>query len=159
MLVGFSGPLYRAFNPRWTAQPLSGEWAARFGGRFNRKGRPALYTVLEPGTALREVSRTKRMQPTLFVSYEASLVDVVDAAASGLDDAVLGADDWQRRMDAEGMAPSQLLADELAAQGAQGLLVRSYAPEASPADLNLVLWRWSSDTLRVVDDEGRLPAA
>ncbi len=106
MLVGFSGPLYRAFNPRWTAQPLSGEWAARFGGRFNRKGRPALYTVLEPGTALREVSRTKRMQPTLFVSYEASLVDVVDAAASGLDDAVLGADDWQRRMDAEGMAPS-----------------------------------------------------
>jgi RES domain-containing protein len=156
-LIEFRGTLYRAFNPRWTAQPLSGEWAARFGGRFNRKGRPALYTTLEPSTALREVSRTRRMQPILFISYEATLIGVVDALGSGLDLALLGADDWQRRMDAEGTAPTQDLAETLITAGATGLLVPSFAPGARPEDLNLVLWSWTADTLRVIDDEKRLP--
>lgn len=136
---------------------MSGEWAARFGGRFNRRGRPALYLTLEPATALREVSRTRRMQPTLFISYEARLNGIVDAGASGLDLTVLGADDWQRRMDELGIAPSQTLAEGLIEAGAAGLLVRSFAPLAGPDDLNIVLWSWSTDTLRVIDDEGRLP--
>ena len=50
----FTGLLYRAHNPVWSREPLSGEGAARFGGRFNRIGRIALYTSLAPETALRE---------------------------------------------------------------------------------------------------------
>ncbi len=53
----FTGLLYRAHNPVWSREPLSGEGAARFGGRFNRIGRIALYTSLAPETALREVNR------------------------------------------------------------------------------------------------------
>ena len=36
-------PLFRAHNPLWSFQPLSGAGAARAGGRFNRIGTPALY--------------------------------------------------------------------------------------------------------------------
>lgn len=96
------------------------------------------------------------MQPTLFISYEARLADIVDAAASGLPPELLGADDWQRRADAVQLPPSQALAEDLIAQGATGLLVPSFAPDARPGDLNLVLWRWTPETLRVVDDERRL---
>lgn len=97
------------------------------------------------------------MQPTLFISYEARLTGVADAAASGLDPALLGADDWQQRMDEEGVAPSQELAERLIEEGAQGLLVRSFAPNAREDDTNLVLWSWDATTLRVIDDEKRLP--
>ena len=57
------------------------------------------------------------------------------------------------------MAPTQALAERLIAAGFVGLLVRSFARGATPADLNLVLWRWGADppaTLSVIDDEGRL---
>ena len=96
------------------------------------------------------------MQPTLFISYDASLGDIVDAAASGLPPEMLGADDWQRRAGAGEVPPSQALAESLIAQGAAGMLVRSFAPDARAGDLNLVLWRWTPETLRVVDDEKRL---
>ena len=42
--VRFRGRVYRAHNPHWAHSPLSGEGAARHGGRYNRKGTPALYT-------------------------------------------------------------------------------------------------------------------
>lgn len=107
---------------------------------------------------MREVSRTRRWQPTLFVSLEADLADVVDARASGLDEALLGADDWQERMVEDGIAPTQRLAEDLIAQGCAGMLVRSFAEGCGAEDLNLVLWRCDATSLRVIDDEGRLPA-
>ena len=51
------------------------------------------------------------------------------------------------------------LAERLIAAGFVGLLVRSFARGATPADLNLVLWHWGADspaTLSVIYDEGRL---
>jgi hypothetical protein len=50
------------------------------------------------------------------------------------------------------------LAEDLIAAGHSGLLVRSFAASAGPREMNLVLWTWSADTLRVIDDERRLPA-
>ena len=135
---------------------MTGRWAARFGGRFNRMGREALYTSLHPATAVREVHRTRRWQPMLFVAFEADLVDLMDARASGFDEALLAAEDWQERMVEDGIAPTQRLAEDLIAQGCAGLLVRSFAEGCGPNDLNLVLWRWDSATLRLVDDDGRL---
>lgn len=101
--------------------------------------------------------RDGRFQPTLVVTVDAALDDVADVAASGLDPDALRGDAWWWAIRRGEVAPSQALAEDLEAQGASGLLVNSFAPLAGPKDMNLVLWRWSPDSLRVVDDERRLP--
>ncbi len=151
----FRGTLYRAIHPRSDFEPMTGRWSAKRGGRFNRRGREALYTSLSPLTTLKEVARSGRLQPTLVMAYEADLTGIVDASASGLDMAALGDDGWLRD---QGPSPSQALAEDLIAAGHSGLLVRSFAASAGPREMNLVLWTWSADTLRVIDDERRLPA-
>lgn len=111
---------------------------------------------LSPLTTLKEVMRDGNVQPTLILSVHADLTGIVDAAASGLDAAALSEPEWWRHERNGASAPSQSLAEELIAQGANGLLVRSFAPRAGPNDLNLVLWTWDAATLRVLDDERRL---
>ena len=161
-----AGLVYRALNPVWARQPLSGEGARRFGGRFNAKGVPALYTSLDPLTAIREASQAGRpLQPTTLVSYRADVTPVLDGnesetlAAFGLTPAELAADDWRLRMQGEGMAPTQGFAERVRAAGFAGLLVPSYARDAQAGDRNLVLWRWSGRRparLVLNDEEGRL---
>jgi RES domain-containing protein len=51
------GELYRALNPIYAREPLSGRGAELYGGRFNPKGVPALYTSLSVMTALREANQ------------------------------------------------------------------------------------------------------
>ncbi len=161
----FSGLLYRALNPVYAREPLSGRGAALYGGRFNAKGTPALYTSLSVMTALREANQAGSLQPTVLVSYEAEIESVFDSrdiaalAAEGLDPAALADPGWRDRMRAGRAAPTQVFAQALAAKGHAGLLVRSFAPGAREGDLNLVLWQWGDAAparLRVVDDEGRL---
>jgi len=53
----YSGPLYRALNPIYAREPLSGRGAELYGGRYNPKGTPALYTSLTVMTALREANQ------------------------------------------------------------------------------------------------------
>ena len=154
------GPLYRALNPRWAADPLSGAGAALHGGRFNARGTPALYTSLRPETALREANQVGSLQPTLMVEYRGRVEGIVDgrdpAALDpyGLAPEHLATADWREAMLARGEAPTQALAAALIADGCAGLLVPSFARGATARDLNLVLWRW--DGLTVVDDEQRL---
>lgn len=161
----YRGLLYRALNPIYARDPLSGEGARKHGGRFNPKGMPALYTAQSVMTAIREANQIGTLQPTTLVAYEAdigSIFDATDAAAlakRGLTPADLAADDWRLRMLADGKAPTQRLAERLKADGFAGMQVRSFAKGASLTDLNLVLWVWSPDPptqLRLVDDEGRL---
>ncbi|MES2664929.1 MAG: RES domain-containing protein [Pseudomonadota bacterium] len=155
----FGGIVYRALNPVWVADPLSGEGARRFGGRFNPKGMAALYTTLDPVTALREVSQVGQpLQPTLLISFRADVDPVFDAcdagllAAQGLTQADLAADDWRVRPDPAG----QVLARNLCAQGYAGLLGPSYARMAAAGARNLVLWRWTPASLCLIDDDARL---
>ena len=57
--------------------------------------------------------------------------------------------------------PSWDIARKLIAAGQAGVLVPSYAPGATDADHNLVLWRWSDrrpHRVRVFDPTGRLPS-
>lgn len=75
----FEGKLYRALNPVWAAQPLSGEGAARHGGRFNPRGLGALYCSLDPLTILREANQVGDLQPTLLVAVDAGIENVFDA--------------------------------------------------------------------------------
>jgi RES domain-containing protein len=156
----YRGPLFRSLNPRWAQDPLSGEGARRFGGRFNRQGRPALYTSLSILTAVREANQVGTLQPTVLVSYRADLFPVFDAAdpraleEQDLNPEILEARDWRIAM-RNGPAPTQALAERLIEEGYCGMRVPSFAPGAGPKDLNLVLWRWKG-MLTLVDDEGRL---
>lgn len=166
MPEGFAGVLYRALNPVWARQPLSGEGARLYGGRFNAPGVPALYTSLDPLTAIREATQAGRLQPLVLVALEARIdrvFDARDAAAleqRGLSPQALADPGW-RNAQRQGPAPTQAFAAALAAEGWPGLIAPSYAPGAT-GGANLVLWSWGAETaaqLTVIDDEGRLPAA
>ena len=155
----FSGLLYRALNPLWMKDPLSGEGARRHGGRFNPKGMPALYTALTPEGAIAEANQAGRpFEPVTLVAYEADVAPVLDATAPGqtlADHSVLAADDWRVQMRQKGSSAGQLLAQSLAKAGWAGMIVPSFAPGIAPGARNLVLWRWL-DVVRIIDSEGRL---
>ena len=160
----YRGPLYRALNPVYARMPLSGRGAELYGGRFNPKGTPALYSALDPVTALREANQVGSLQPTILVSYRADIAPVFDAleaerlAAYGMTHEALADPGWRLAMLEGRRVPTQDLARDLIAEGYACLLVRSFAKGAGDADLNLVLWKWGEVgcSLQVVDDEGRL---
>ena len=161
----YRGTLYRALNPVYAREPLSGRGAELYGGRFNRKGMPALYTSLSIVAALREANQAGSLQPTTLVSYDAEFARIFDTRddialrAEGMDDAGLADPTWRDQMKAAGEAKTQAFAGRLAAAGYHGLLVRSFAPGATRDDVNLVLWSWSDTApcrLTLIDDEGRL---
>ncbi|MCY3736306.1 MAG: RES domain-containing protein [Gemmatimonadaceae bacterium] len=162
----FQGLVYRAHNPQWSWTPLSGEGARRHGGRFNRPGTPALYTSLSPLTAIREAQPLGRpMQPLTLCAYDVDAEPVFDALdaerceALGIGEADLACPSWEAEMLAGMFPASHLLADRLIATGHAGMRVRSFAAGAGQEDVNLVMWRWSSDRpdrVVLIDDEGRL---
>lgn len=161
----FRGILYRALNPLYAREPLSGRGAQLYGGRFNRKGTPALYTSGSIMTALREANQIGSLQPTTLVSYDADIEHVFDSRdddalqMEGMDAAALTDPTWRDQMKATGEAKTQAFAGRLAAAGYHGLLVRSFAAGATGDDLNLVLWKWRDTSpcrLTLIDDESRL---
>lgn len=161
----FRGSLFRATNPVYAREPLSGEGARLHGGRFNRRGRPALYLALDPVTVIREMARGGPLQPTMVVEIAAeidNLFDTRDAAvlaAWGTSAAQLADPEWRLKMLRRERVPTQDLAEILIEAGHPGMIVRSFAPGTGEGDLNVVLWRWGETTaarLLVIDDEGRL---
>jgi len=162
--ISYRGKLYRALNPIYAREPLSGRGAELFGGRFNPKGVPALYSSLSAMTALREANQVGNLQPTTLVSYDAEIeraFDCRDEAAlslEGMDAAALSDATWRDQMNTSGEARTQAFARRLIAAGYDALLVRSFAPGATNTDLNLVLWKWGTASTRIVliDDESRL---
>ena len=165
MAIGYKGKLYRALNPIYAREPLSGRGAELYGGRFNPKGVPALYSSLSVMTALREANQVGNLQPTTLVSYDAEIEQVFDCrdeaalAAEGMDAATLADVTWRDQMKANGQARTQVFARRLIADGYSALLVRSFAPGATADDLNLVLWKWGvtgPSRLVLIDDENRL---
>ena len=160
----YAGPLYRALNPVYAREPLSGRGAELYGGRFNARGTPALYTALDPATALRESSQAGSLQPTVLVSYRAELGPVFDSRdagaleARGMSAGALVDPGWRAAMLDGRPVPTQEFARALVSDGFAGLLVRSYAKGATGANLNIVLWRWTDEgnALAVIDDEDRL---
>lgn len=163
--INYSGRLYRALNPVYAREPMSGRGAELYGGRFNPKGVPALYASTSVMTALREANQVGDLQPTTLVAYRAEIEAVFDAgdtaslATMGLDEAALADSTWRDQMRSSGEARTQRFARELIAQGCHGLLVPSFAKGAAAGDLNLVLWRWGDTApsrLELIDDEHRL---
>lgn len=163
--MSYRGLVYRALNPIYAREPMSGRGAQLYGGRFNAKGTPALYASLSVMTALREANQVGALQPTTLVCYEAEIERVFDArdterlAREGMDPSALAHEGWRDQMKAQGQARTQVFARGLIAAGYQGLLVRSFARGAGEDDLNLVLFAWGAGApsrLTLIDDEQRL---
>ena len=160
----FIGRTYRAHNPRWAVDPLSGECAARHGGRFNRKGKPALYTSLDPMTAWSEAQQAFvfKPQPMTLVAYDVDCAGVADLTQREILSTLgLAAEDlacaWEDLSSQGETPPTWLLTDRLIAQGAHGAMAPSQAPGSHPDAVNLVLWDRSSECrIEVIDDFGRL---
>lgn len=165
MTISYRGQLFRALNPVFARDPLSGRGAELYGGRFNPKGTPAIYTSISALTALREANQVGNLQPTMLVSYEAEIDRIFDTrdeaalAGTGMDAVALADPAWRDQMKAKGQSASQAFARRLIGDGYHGLMVRSFAPGTTEDDLNLVLWRWSDAAphrLVLIDDENRL---
>jgi len=161
------GTCYRAHDPRWAYQPLSGEGAALRGGRFNVKGQAALYLSLSILGAVKEVNQglVRRIDPCILCAYDIDCENIVDLrGARGRKEHGATLADMRCAwiiLRAEGHdPPSWALARRLAAGGHAGMLVPSFAPGAGADDHNLVLWRWSDappHRVSVHDPGGRLP--
>lgn len=152
-------PVYRALNPVYARDPLSGLGAALHGGRFNRQGRAALYTALTPIGAVDEANQAGRpFEPVTLVAYHGRVgpclngCDPAHLAAHGLNPADLAAPDWRLVMAAAGVTPLQQACERLIGLGYHGMVVPSFAPGATGR--NLVLWHWPD--LHAQDSEGRL---
>ena len=162
----FQGLVYRAHNPRWSFEPVSGEGARQSGGRFNPKGTAALYTSRQVATAWLEAQQgfAFKAQPMTMCAYVVDCADMLDLT----DPAVLDAYQidprditcsWRELAATRRPVPSWSLAQRLIAQGIAGIRVQSFAARARADDVNLVFWRWNDATheVKVIDPMGRLP--
>ncbi len=143
-LASLSLPLWRMIGIRHQFSLPSGEGARLYGGRWNRKGVPALYLAADAVTAVAEYYQGLP-KPGTLVPYHldaSAIADLTDAAAGPCDGRVAEAlaANWKTLalLDRK-TPPSWALADALIAAGAEGALVPSVQ---NPGGRNLVLWQW-----------------
>ena len=154
--------LWRAFVPRWAHMPLSGEGAARFGGRWNPVGAPTIYAARELSTAWAEYNQSFVQHPALIAQLEltgARLADLTDPdtlSASGVSHDIHQCE-WRDMIDRELVPPTYELRDRLLADGWHGVI---YPSHMSHGGTCVALWRWNGEgdpQLRAVDPDQRLP--
>jgi RES domain-containing protein len=165
--VRFEGTCYRAHDPRWSFKPLSGDGAAIRGARFNPKGIPALYLALDVMTAIKEANQgfAHKIEPCVLCSYDVACDDIADLRTpEGRAEHHVRFEDlacpWFSLLSHGNEPPSWSIARRLYGEGKAGIVVASFAPGATAADHNLVLWQWSDRSphrVQVFDPSGRLP--
>ncbi len=162
-LARMRGRWWRVLVPKWAFDPLSGEGAAIYGGRFNPPGAPALYLSAETATAVAEYQNMIMARPGTFCVFALDVTGVVDQAdpaarrawriaANDL------AEDWRIPAAREATPRSWRVARRLIGAGAAGL---RYPSRRRIGGMNLVLWRWNDDKrrrVRVIDTLADLPA-
>jgi len=154
--------LWRAFVPRWGHLPLSGEGAARFGGRWNPVGIPAIYAACELSTAWAEYNQGFVQHPALIARLRlagAKLADLTDPVVSeGLDvENSIHLCEWRSDLDAGRQPATHALRARLASEGFHGVVYPSFM---SPGGTCVALWQWNDahgPTLGLIDPEERMP--
>ncbi|CAN5627397.1 RES family NAD+ phosphorylase [soil metagenome] len=138
---------------------MSGDGAKIHGGRFNPRGKPALYLALTVEGMFSEMGYgfVERFEPLTVCAYDVDVEGIVDLRTAPMVDM---AGPWEADI-AEGREPaSWRLAKRLMAEEHVGILVPSFAHGAQPGMANLVLWKWGPDLphrVTVHDPSGRLP--
>jgi RES domain-containing protein len=164
--VNFSGFAYRAHDPKWAFDPLSGEGASIHGGRFNPKGAQALYLATTMEGAVLEASHgfAYRFEPLTICTYEIEAIDLADATDGNfLAEVGVAPDDldspWFLELSNGERPRSWKIHDRLADNWA-GVYVPSFARNARTEFRNIVLWRWNTgpaDRITIFDPNSRLP--
>lgn len=152
---------WRVVSPRWMHAPLSGDGAARHGGRWNRPGQRALYLSEQVETAFAEYQQELGVRPGAFMAFRiegATLADLASSAGQrewGVEPADLVAA-WKALAWVEGAEPATWrLADRLS-PAHPGVRVPSVQYSGGT---NLVLWRWNipgAPQVTVLDPKGEL---
>jgi RES domain-containing protein len=155
--------LWRAFVPRWAFEPLSGEGAARFGGRWNPVGSPTIYAARELSTAWAEYNQVFVQHPALIARLElegARLADLTAPATLsdlGVSEAIHDCQ-WRAMLDEGHEPPTYQLRKRFLGDGFDGVVYPSFT---SPGGTCVALWHWNdgpdAPQLDVVDPEHRLP--
>ncbi len=151
----------------WAFDPLSGDGAKRYGGRFNRPDTTALYTSLDLTTAWMEAQQgfPFKAQPMTMVAYEVDCENIVDLNDPdtlkflGISPSDLACA-WEDLATQKQPPPTWKLAEKLQGLSINGVRCRSFAPGCSEKNQNLVLWQWSDSSpnlIRVIDGFERLP--
>ncbi len=154
--------LWRAFVPRWAYLPLSGEGAARFGGRWNPVGEPTIYAARELSTAWAEYNQGFVQHPALIAQLALTGANLADLTEEnqleklGVD-ASIHRCEWRADLEEERMPATHLLREQLVHQGFDGLVYPSFMSRGGTC---VALWHWNrsgAPDLVVVDPEHRLP--
>jgi RES domain-containing protein len=154
---------WRILASKWASDPLSGEGAARFGGRFNPKGTPALYLSESIDTAFAEYQQELLIRPGTFCAYQLEVAGIVDLCDSALCEAMEITQDillspWKEILLVQKREPpTWQLSRRLINQGFAGVRVPS---SQRSGGINIVLWQWNDDPSRqvkVLDPRQELP--
>jgi RES domain-containing protein len=164
--VIYSGFAYRAHDPKWAFSPLSGKGAAIHGGRFNPKGKSALYLATTLEGAVLEASHgfAYRFEPLTICTYEIIGMAIADLThQESLGEYPISASElsceWFQELSENRRPASWNIYDRLQ-KNWNGIRVPSFARMARDDMHNIVLWHWEEleeGKISVFDPAKRLP--